>query len=121
MGILLTGNTLEESSQQLLKAYKQITVLGAETGLPFLIKKTEIQYFSRKQPRTPPTVTLPGIGDITPSPYTRWLGVLLDTKLTFRPHINWVFSRGKQLAQHLRRLSNTQRGCLAASMRMAVI
>jgi hypothetical protein len=88
MGILLTRNTLEESSQQLLKAYKQITVLGAETGLPFSIKKTEIQHFSRKQPRTPPTVTLPGIGDITPSPYTQWLGVLLDTKLTFRPHIN---------------------------------
>jgi hypothetical protein len=39
--------------------------------------------------------------------YTRWLGVLLDTKLIFRPYINWVFNRGKQLAQHLQRLSNT--------------
>lgn len=68
MGILLTGNTLEESSYKLLVAYKQITALGAETGLLFLIKKTEIQYFSRKQDRALPRVTLPGIGVITPSP-----------------------------------------------------
>lgn len=53
-------------------------------------------------------------------PITRWLGILLDTKLSFRPHINRVFSRGRQLALHLRRLSNTQRGCPAASMRAAV-
>ncbi|CBF84144.1 hypothetical protein AN2724.2 [Aspergillus nidulans FGSC A4] len=61
MGILLTGNTLEESSQQLVEAYKQITALGTETGLPFLIEKTEIQYFSRKQQQHLPTVTLPAL------------------------------------------------------------
>ncbi|CBF84167.1 hypothetical protein AN2711.2 [Aspergillus nidulans FGSC A4] len=53
--------------------------------------------------------------------YADDIGVLLDTKLTFKAHINWVFSRGKQLAQHLKRLSNTQRGCPVASMRAAVI
>ncbi|CBF89628.1 uncharacterized protein ANIA_00368 [Aspergillus nidulans FGSC A4] len=121
MGILLTGNTLEESSQQLVEAYKQITALGTETGLPFSIEKTEIQHFSRKQQQHLPTVTLPGIGGITPSLYTRWLGVLLDTKLTFKAHINLVFSHGKRLAQHLKRLSNTQRGCPVAFMRAAVI
>jgi hypothetical protein len=104
-----------------VEAYKHITALGSETGLPFSIEKTEIQHFSRKQQQHLPIVTLPGIGEITPSLYTRWLGVLLDTKLTFKAHINWVFSRGKQLAQHLKRLSNTQRGCPAASMRVAVI
>jgi hypothetical protein len=70
MGILLTGNTLEESSQQLVEAYKQITALGTETGLPFSIEKIEIQHFSRKQQQYLPTVTLPGIGEITPSLYT---------------------------------------------------
>jgi hypothetical protein len=58
---------------------------------------------------------------VEPSLYTRWLEILLDTKLTFRPHINWVFSRGKQLAQHLQRLSNTQRGCLVVSIQAAVM
>jgi hypothetical protein len=78
MGILLTGNILEESLQQLVEAYKHITALGLETGLPFSIEKTEIQHFSRKQQQYLPIVTLPGIREITPSLYTRWLGVLLD-------------------------------------------
>jgi hypothetical protein len=70
MGILLTGNTLEESLQQLAEAYKHITALGSETGLPFLIEKIKIQYFSKKQQQHLPIVTLPGIGEITPSLYT---------------------------------------------------
>lgn len=121
LGILFIGDSLEETSEQLAEAYKAITASGASSGLPFSPEKTEVQHFSRQRKRPIPTVTLPGAGEIKPSPYTRWLGILLDTKLTFRPHINWVFSRGKQLALHLRRLSNTQRGCPVASMRAAVV
>ncbi|BDD59021.1 hypothetical protein MAP00_009279 [Monascus purpureus] len=121
LGLLFIGNNLEETSRQLLEAYKSITALGAASGLPFSFEKTEIQHFSRQRKQSIPTVFLLGVGKIKPSPYTRWLGVLLDTKLTFRSHINWTFSRGKQLAQHLRRLSNTQRGCPVASMRAVVM
>lgn len=121
LGLLFIGDTLEETSQELTKVYNAITALGAESGLPFSIERTEIQHFSRQKEPPIPTVYLPGIGAIPPSLYTRWLGILLDTKLTLRPHIHWVFSRGKQLAQHLRGLSNTQRGCPVATMRAAVI
>lgn len=79
--------------------------LGTSSVLHFSTDKTEIQHFSWRRREQLPTVTLPGLGAIAPSPYTRWLGILLDTKLSFRPHINWVFSRGRQLALHLRRLS----------------
>ncbi|KAJ5987644.1 hypothetical protein N7522_011892 [Penicillium canescens] len=121
LGLLFVGDSLEETSQQLVEVYKTITLSGAASGLPFSLEKTEIQHFSKQRKLSAPTVTLPGVGEIKPSPYTRWLGVLLDSKLTCRPHINWVFSRGKQLALHLRKLSNTQRGCPVASMRAAVI
>ncbi|KAJ6066299.1 hypothetical protein N7444_000052 [Penicillium canescens] len=121
LGLLFFGDSLEETSQQLVEVYKTITLSGAASGLPFSLEKTEIQHFSKRRKLSAPTVTLPGVGEIKPSPYTRWLGVLLDSKLTYRPHINWVFSRGKQLALHLRKLSNTQRGCPVASMRAAVI
>ncbi|KAJ6019734.1 hypothetical protein N7522_000442 [Penicillium canescens] len=121
LGLLFVGDSLEETSQQLVEVYKTITLSGAASGLPFSLEKTEIQHFSKQRKLSAPTVTLPGVGEIKPSPYTRWLGILLDSKLTYRPHINWVFSRGKQLALHLRKLSNTQRGCPVASMRAAVI
>jgi hypothetical protein len=121
LGLLFIGHTFKETSQQLVEAYKSITTLGAESGLPFSIEKTKIQHFFKQQNQPAPTVFLPGLGTVEPSICTRWLGVLLDTKLTFKPHINWVFSRGKQLAQHLQRLSNTQQGCLVTSMRAAVM
>nr|ABC24970.1 reverse transcriptase [Monascus pilosus] len=121
LGILFVGDSLQETSQQLVETYKAVTALGTEVGLPFSAEKTEIQHFSRKRKHPPPVVRLPDVGEIPPTSYTRWLGVLLDIKLTFKPHINWVFSRGKQLAQHLQRLSNTQRGCPVASMRAAVL
>ncbi|KAJ5761312.1 hypothetical protein N7520_008468 [Penicillium odoratum] len=101
LGLLFVGDSLEETSQQLVEVYKTITLSGAASGLPFSLEKTEIQHFSKQRKLSAPTVTLPG--------------------LTFRPHINWVFSRGKRLALHLRKLSNTQRGCPVASMRAAVI
>lgn len=121
LGLLFIGDSLEETSQQLVEVYKTITLSGAASGLPFSLEKTEIQHFSKQRKLSAPTVTLPEVGEIKPSPYTRWLGVLLDSKLTFRPHTNWVFSRGKRLALHLRKLSNTQRGCPVASMRATVL
>jgi hypothetical protein len=47
LGLLFINHTFEETSQQLVKAYKSITTLGAESGLPFSIEKTEIQHFSK--------------------------------------------------------------------------
>lgn len=107
LGLLFIGDSLEETSQQLVEVYKTITLSGAASGLPFSLEKTEIQHFSKQRKTSAPTVTLPGVGEIKPSPYTRWLGVVLDSKLTFRPHINWVLSRGKRLALYLRKLNNT--------------
>jgi hypothetical protein len=48
LGLLFIGHTFQETSQQLVEAYKSITTLGAESGLPFSIEKTEIQHFSKQ-------------------------------------------------------------------------
>ncbi|KAJ5385666.1 hypothetical protein N7509_008207 [Penicillium cosmopolitanum] len=102
LGLLFVGDSLEETSQQLVEVYKTITLSGAASGLPFSPEKTEIQHFSKQRKLSAPTVTLPGQAHL---PATYQLGL----------------QPGKRLALHLRKLSNTQRGCPVSSMRAAVI
>ena len=84
LGILSIGDTLAETADATRQAYEEMHALGAAIGLPFSAEKTEIQHFSRKRKETLPAVTLTGVGDILPAKSTRWLGVWLDTKLTFK-------------------------------------
>jgi hypothetical protein len=63
---------------------------------------------------------------IIPRLYTDVAETLFRTRLRAWPTtkmkaIACDISHGKQVAQHLRKLSNTQRGCPAASLRAAVI
>lgn len=47
---------------------------------------------------------------LTPVPDTKWLGVTLDRRLTFKRHCDEVIAKGKKRAQFLTSLSNTKWG-----------
>jgi hypothetical protein len=59
---------------------------GAANGVLFDPKKTEVMNFSRSKLRTTPAVRH---GDIEkhPEPALRWLGIWLDSRLSFRIHV----------------------------------
>ena len=77
-------------------------------------------HFSRKQNTDNPPVRH-GDHAKTAKPSLRWLGILLDRKLTFKDHVcHWTKKAGR-VANHLRSLCNTVRGLPVQSTRRAVI
>ncbi|RKK17283.1 hypothetical protein BFJ66_g17959 [Fusarium oxysporum f. sp. cepae] len=92
---------------------------GAENGVSFDTKKTEVMHFSRSKLRTAPAVRH---GDVEkhPEPALRWLGIWLDSRLSFRLHVEKWAAKAKAVAYHLRGLTNTVHGPLPSAVRGAV-
>ena len=59
--------------------------------------------------------------EISPKPLVRWLGVFLDSKLTFKQHIEIQISKAKTAFYLIRRLGNTQRGLSLQALRQLYI
>ncbi|KAI7764315.1 hypothetical protein LZL87_014230 [Fusarium oxysporum] len=76
-------------------------------------------HFSRSKLRTAPAVRH---GDIEkyPEPALRWLGIWLDSRLSFRLHIEKWAAKAKAVAYHLRGLTNTAHGPLPSAVQGAV-
>ncbi|KAH6957467.1 hypothetical protein DER45DRAFT_458456, partial [Fusarium avenaceum] len=81
--------------------------------------KTEVMHFSRSKLRTTPAVRH---GDIEkhPEPALRWLGIWLDSRLSFRIHVETWTAKAQAVAYHLRGLANTVYGPLPSAVRSAV-
>ncbi|KAH7169806.1 uncharacterized protein B0J16DRAFT_276730, partial [Fusarium flagelliforme] len=76
-------------------------------------------HFSRSKLRTTPAVRH---GDIEkhPEQALRWLGIWLDSRLSFRIHVETWTAKAQAVAYHLRGLANTVHGPLPSSVRNAV-
>ncbi|KAL9561821.1 hypothetical protein ACKAV7_014083 [Fusarium commune] len=92
---------------------------GAANGVSFDTKKTEVMHFSRSKLRTAPSVRH---GDAVKHPEStlRWLGIWLDSRLSFRLHVEKWAAKAKAVAYHLRGLTNTIHGPLPSAVRSAV-
>lgn len=61
-------------------------------------------------------------GDVEklPKMAMRWLGIWLDSTLTFRTHVEKWMTKAQAVAYHLRGLTNTKRGPLPSAVRNAI-
>jgi hypothetical protein len=80
-----------------------------EAAISFNVSKTELIHFYSKRTTIEEGLKL-GDVEISPKPLVRWLGVFLDSKLTFKQHIEIQISKVKTAFYLIRRLGNTQRG-----------
>jgi len=60
--------------------------LAAKSGAEFAPEKTDLIHFSGKREPITEGITVEATY-VAPKPVVRWLGVFLDSKLTFKPHI----------------------------------
>jgi hypothetical protein len=74
---------------------------GAANGVSFDTKKTEVMHFSRSKLRTAPAVRH-GDAEKHPESALRWLGIWLDSRLSFRLHVEKWAAKAKAVAYHLR-------------------
>jgi ribonuclease HI len=117
--ILSIGDTVEETSIMASSSIDEMVRWGAANGVSFDPKKTEVMHFSRSKLRTTPAVRH---GDVEKHPEAalRWLGIWLDSRLSFRIHVEKWAAKAKAVAYHLRGLTNTIHGPLPSAVRSAV-
>ena len=117
--ILSIGDTVDESTAMASSAIAEMVRWGAENGVSFDPKKTEVMHFSRSKLRTAPAVRH---GDVEKHPESalRWLGIWLDSRLSFRVHVEKWAAKAQAVAYHLRGLTNTIHGPLPSAVRSAV-
>ncbi|KAM6513286.1 hypothetical protein FALCPG4_18932 [Fusarium falciforme] len=117
--ILSIGDTVDESAAMASSAIAEMVRWGAENGVSFDPKKTEVMHFSRGKLRTAPAVRH---GDVEKHPESalRWLGIWLDSRLSFRIHVEKWAAKAQAVAYHLRGLTNTIHGPLPSAVRSAV-
>ncbi|TVY74875.1 putative RNA-directed DNA polymerase from transposon BS [Fusarium oxysporum f. sp. cubense] len=117
--ILSIGDTVDETTAMASGAIDEMVRWGAMNGVSFDTKKTEVMHFSRSKLRAAPAVRH---GDIEKHPESalRWLGIWLDSRLSFRIHVEKWAAKAQAVAYHLRGLTNTKHGPLPAAVRSAV-
>ena len=91
-----------------------------EAAISFDISKTELIHFYSKRTTIEEGLNLEDI-EISPKSLVRWLGVFLDSKLTFKQHVEIKISKAKTAFYLIRRLGNTQRGLSLQALRQLYI
>ncbi|PWI64325.1 hypothetical protein PCL_11268 [Purpureocillium lilacinum] len=117
-GILCVGNSLEMTANRASRYVSELVTWGAANGISFDPAKTEVMHFCRTKPKVSPPVFHEG--ERRPEKAMRWLGIWLDSTLTFKTHVEKWTARAQAVAHHLRGLANTKHGPLPSAMRRAV-
>ncbi|RKK92846.1 hypothetical protein BFJ70_g17761, partial [Fusarium oxysporum] len=106
--ILCVGDTVEETAAAASRSVEEMVRWGAANGVSFDPKKTEVMHFSRSKLETAPAIRH---GDVEKHPEAamRWLGIWLDSSLSFRVHAEKWTAKSQAVAYHLRGLTNTAR------------
>jgi hypothetical protein len=86
MAILSIGDIVDGTTAAASASIDEMVRWGAANGVLFDPKKTEVMHFSHSKLRTTPAVCH---GDIEkhPEPALCWLGIWLDSRLSFRIYV----------------------------------
>ncbi|KAI8402067.1 hypothetical protein FOFC_17372 [Fusarium oxysporum] len=108
--ILSIGDTVDETTAMASSSIAEMVRWGAANGVSFDTKKTEVMHFFLRH------------GDVEKHPESalRWLGIWLDSRLSFRLHVEKWAAKAKAVAYHLRGLTNTVHDPPPSAVRSAV-
>ncbi|KAG5750339.1 hypothetical protein H9Q70_007000 [Fusarium xylarioides] len=85
IAILCAGDTVEETAAAALRSVEEMVCWGAANGVSFDPKKTEVMHFSQSKLGTTLAIRH-GYFKKHPQAAMRWLGIWLDSNLSFRVH-----------------------------------
>jgi hypothetical protein len=92
IGLLASGNSIQEVSEILETAGKEAISWGLANNVSFEVNKTEVVVFTKKKGRllrqslSRAKITLDGRAITYNQDATRWLGIWLDNGLTLKTH-----------------------------------
>uniref|UniRef100_A0A6V7KR42 Reverse transcriptase domain-containing protein n=1 Tax=Bracon brevicornis TaxID=1563983 RepID=A0A6V7KR42_9HYME len=102
-GLVIVAKHLADVRRIFVCAYEDVQQWMGAVGLTLVAHKTEAVLFtSRKQLET----ITPNVGEcsITSQPYIRYLGVMLDSSLSYARHVEQVMEKASRVAMSLARL-----------------
>ena len=117
-GILYVRNSLEMTADRASRYISELVIWGAANGISFDPIKTEVIHFCRTKPKVSPPIFYEGERRLEKA--MRWLGIWLDSTLTFKAYIEKWIAKAQAVAHHLRGLANTKHGPLLSAMQRAV-
>ncbi|KAI0995243.1 hypothetical protein K3495_g12938 [Podosphaera aphanis] len=118
VAILSVAKNLVESSRLTVARVDAVTQWCNRNGLSLAENKMEILHLHRTR-QLSPSITINGIvRDANPT--VKWLGVL-DTKLSFKAHVQVWSAKTQRISTHIRQLGNTNRGIPTAFLRTAAL
>ena len=124
VAIVVEGRNEIENTRLLGEIARYVFTWADKNAITFDGPKTELIHFiRRRQPSPDPdsSVYLPNGFLIEPSSCVRWLGVWLDSRLSFHNHIKAKTTAATRSYFALRRLANTQKGLTVSIMRQLYI
>lgn len=108
VAVILARNA-EQAQWKLNQVLRRVTGWMSDHGLELAANKTEIVMITRK--RIPTIIPMQVVTDeIMTSPAVKYLGITLDTKLTFGQHIKRVTQKATKVTEYLSRLMNNVNG-----------
>ena len=121
IGTLAIGPSLEHNVHQLGEEASELIAWGESNGLGFDLEKCGLQHFTRKRDLHRPSVRIGEIEIAASAQALRYLGIFLDSKLTFREHVHIRAAKARATALHLQRINRTRAGAPAHLLRQAAL
>ena len=104
--ITISSTSAAKNCRALTAIYGELFSLAAENSAEFAPEKTDLIHFSGKRETIIEGITV-GSVHITPKIVVRWLGVFLDSKLTFKPYVQRKAMAADLAYNRLQSLGNT--------------
>jgi hypothetical protein len=103
--VTVTLNSAKSNCKKPERIALELMSRAKEATISFNISKIELIHFYNKRTTIKEGLKL-GDVEISPKPLVRWLGVFLDSKLTFKQYIEIKISKAKAAFYLVRRLGN---------------
>ncbi|KAI1002599.1 hypothetical protein K3495_g5599 [Podosphaera aphanis] len=117
ISLTVSSTSFKKNIQILEREVKILEVLGIQNAVQFDISKTELIHFANTKEAKQNPIYLTGGNQVKPSQVVRWLGVLFDSKLSFKQHVTMRVAQAKSAFHRMERLTNTERGLSPIAMR----
>ena len=124
IGLAVSSNSIEENCQLLQKLAKDLLIKQDQNCMQFDMEKTELIHFHSKRfldlKSELYSIKL-NVIRIQPKNLVKWLGIWLDSKLSFKDHVEKKIAQALRTFNQIERLSNTERGLSFQAMRQLYI
>ena len=122
--LAVSSNSIEENCQLLQKLAKDLLIKQDQNCMQFDMEKTELIHFYSKRfldlKSELYSIKLNAIR-IQPKNLVKWLGIWLDSKLSFKDYVEKKIAQALRTFNQIERLSNTERGLSFQAMRQLYI